>query len=104
MLYCSRKSHIPDGPGYQEKWYFTPGGHWSDGKGCYALSKSPSIAIPMRLKHTLSTGDTGFVVSKTKYATIGELLVRAAGPQTLTNLAAETSKKGMVQFASECPC
>ena len=20
-----RKSHIPDGPGYQEKWYFTPG-------------------------------------------------------------------------------
>lgn len=20
-----RKAHIPDGPGYQEKWYFTPG-------------------------------------------------------------------------------
>lgn len=38
-----RKSHIPDGPGYQEKWYFTP-------------------------------GDSGFVVSKTRYATIGCLI------------------------------
>ncbi len=35
-----RKSHIPDGPGYQEKYYFSP-------------------------------GDTGFVVSKTKFGTIG---------------------------------
>jgi len=35
-----RKSHIPDGPGYQEKYYFSP-------------------------------GDTGFKVSKTKYANIG---------------------------------
>ena len=35
-----RKSHIPDGTGYQEKFYFTP-------------------------------GDTGFTVTKTKYATIG---------------------------------
>jgi N-carbamoylputrescine amidase len=35
-----RKSHIPDGPGYQEKFYFSP-------------------------------GDTGFQVSKTRYATIG---------------------------------
>lgn len=35
-----RKTHIPDGPGYQEKYYFSP-------------------------------GDTGFVVSKTKFATIG---------------------------------
>ncbi len=25
MLGCYRKSHIPDGPGYQEKFYFTPG-------------------------------------------------------------------------------
>jgi N-carbamoylputrescine amidase len=35
-----RKTHIPDGPGYQEKYYFSP-------------------------------GDTGFVVSKTKFGTIG---------------------------------
>ena len=35
-----RKTHIPDGPGYQEKYYFSP-------------------------------GDTGFVVSDTKYGTIG---------------------------------
>jgi len=35
-----RKSHIPDGPGYQEKYYFSP-------------------------------GDTGFVVSKTSFGTIG---------------------------------
>ncbi|GIU66387.1 N-carbamoylputrescine amidase [Candidatus Phycosocius spiralis] len=35
-----RKSHIPDGPGYQEKYYFRP-------------------------------GDTGFMVWKTRYATIG---------------------------------
>jgi N-carbamoylputrescine amidase len=35
-----RKSHIPDGPGYQEKYYFSP-------------------------------GDTGFVVSKTKFGVIG---------------------------------
>ena len=35
-----RKSHIQDGPGYQEKYYFSP-------------------------------GDTGFVVSKTKFGTIG---------------------------------
>jgi len=35
-----RKSHIPDGQGYQEKFYFSP-------------------------------GDTGFQVSKTRYATIG---------------------------------
>ena len=35
-----RKSHIPDGPGYQEKYYFSP-------------------------------GDTGFKVSKTRYADIG---------------------------------
>lgn len=35
-----RKSHIPDGPGYQEKFYFSP-------------------------------GDTGFRVSKSRYATIG---------------------------------
>ena len=35
-----RKTHIPDGPGYQEKYYF-------------------------------SLGDTGFVVSDTKYGTIG---------------------------------
>ena len=35
-----RKTHIPDGPGYQEKYYFSP-------------------------------GDTGFVVSKTRYGTIG---------------------------------
>jgi len=35
-----RKSHIPDGPGYQEKFYFSP-------------------------------GDTGFQISKTRYATIG---------------------------------
>lgn len=35
-----RKTHIPDGPGYQEKYYFSP-------------------------------GDTGFKVSKTKFATIG---------------------------------
>ncbi|MGR4001177.1 MAG: N-carbamoylputrescine amidase [Alphaproteobacteria bacterium] len=25
ILGCYRKSHIPDGPGYQEKFYFTPG-------------------------------------------------------------------------------
>lgn len=25
VLDCYRKSHIPDGPGYQEKYYFTPG-------------------------------------------------------------------------------
>lgn len=25
VLGCYRKSHIPDGPGYQEKFYFTPG-------------------------------------------------------------------------------
>ncbi|MBU6297450.1 MAG: N-carbamoylputrescine amidase [Alphaproteobacteria bacterium] len=25
VLGCYRKSHIPDGPGYQEKYYFTPG-------------------------------------------------------------------------------
>ena len=35
-----RKSHIPDGPGYQEKYYFSP-------------------------------GDTGFVVSKTSFGSIG---------------------------------
>ncbi len=35
-----RKTHIPDGPGYQEKYYFSP-------------------------------GDTGFVVSDTKYGSIG---------------------------------
>jgi N-carbamoylputrescine amidase len=35
-----RKSHIPDGPGYQEKFYFSP-------------------------------GDTGFQISRTRYATIG---------------------------------
>lgn len=35
-----RKSHIPDGPGYQEKYYFSP-------------------------------GDTGFVVSKTRFGVIG---------------------------------
>jgi N-carbamoylputrescine amidase len=35
-----RKTHIPDGPGYQEKYYFSP-------------------------------GDTGFVVSETKYGTVG---------------------------------
>lgn len=35
-----RKTHIPDGPGYEEKYYFTP-------------------------------GDTGFMVWKTAYATIG---------------------------------
>lgn len=35
-----RKTHIPDGPGYQEKYYFSP-------------------------------GDTGFVVSKTRFGTIG---------------------------------
>jgi N-carbamoylputrescine amidase len=35
-----RKTHIPDGPGYQEKYYFSP-------------------------------GDTGFMVSKTKFAKIG---------------------------------
>lgn len=35
-----RKTHIPDGPGYQEKYYFSP-------------------------------GDTGFVVSETKFGTIG---------------------------------
>lgn len=25
VLGLYRKAHIPDGPGYQEKWYFTPG-------------------------------------------------------------------------------
>ncbi|MET4806339.1 N-carbamoylputrescine amidase [Limibacillus sp. MBR-115] len=40
LLNLYRKSHIPDGPGYQEKFYFNP-------------------------------GDTGFVASKTRYATIG---------------------------------
>ena len=35
-----RKTHIPDGPGYQEKYYFSP-------------------------------GDTGFVVSETKFGTVG---------------------------------
>jgi len=35
-----RKSHIPDGPGYQEKFYFSP-------------------------------GDTGFQISRTRYANIG---------------------------------
>lgn len=35
-----RKSHIPDGPGYQEKYYFSP-------------------------------GDTGFVLSKTRFGVIG---------------------------------
>jgi N-carbamoylputrescine amidase len=35
-----RKTHIPDGPGYQEKYYFSP-------------------------------GDTGFVVSKTRFGTVG---------------------------------
>jgi N-carbamoylputrescine amidase len=35
-----RKSHIPDGPGYQEKFYFSP-------------------------------GDTGFQISRTRYASIG---------------------------------
>jgi N-carbamoylputrescine amidase len=40
MVSHYRKSHIPDGPGYQEKFYFSP-------------------------------GDTGFQVSKTRYATIG---------------------------------
>jgi predicted amidohydrolase len=28
-----RKSHIPDGPGYQEKFYFSPGGDGADGGG-----------------------------------------------------------------------
>eukprot|EP00029_Vermamoeba_vermiformis_P003330 TRINITY_DN1371_c0_g1_i1.p1 TRINITY_DN1371_c0_g1~~TRINITY_DN1371_c0_g1_i1.p1 ORF type:complete len:294 (-),score=57.58 TRINITY_DN1371_c0_g1_i1:25-906(-) len=43
VLGVYRKSHIPDGPGYQEKYYF-------------------------------NSGDTGFKVWKTKYATIGVLI------------------------------
>lgn len=57
----------------------------------------------MALKHMLFTGDTGFVVSKTKYATIGEIPARAAGTHTLTNFAAETSKKSMAQFCTRVP-
>jgi N-carbamoylputrescine amidase len=36
-----RKSHIPDGPGYQEKWYFTPGDTGAD-----ALESSSAAYMP----------------------------------------------------------
>lgn len=38
-----RKSHIPDGPGYQEKWYFTPG---DTGALCTRVSSGRLQALP----------------------------------------------------------
>ncbi|MEM0989563.1 MAG: N-carbamoylputrescine amidase [Pseudomonadota bacterium] len=41
VLGCYRKSHIPDGPGYQEKFYFTPGNTgfqvWQTSVGCIGV-------------------------------------------------------------------
>lgn len=41
VLGCYRKTHIPDGPGYQEKFYFTPGDTgfkvWETAVGCIGV-------------------------------------------------------------------
>ncbi len=66
-----RKSHIPDGPGYQEKFYFTPGNvTWQQHIHFICTLGSSSLChINTFRRH--DAGDTGFKVWHTAYCCIG---------------------------------
>lgn len=57
-----RKSHIPDGPGYQEKFYFSPGDTVMNFR--FQFPSLIFFSIPHFYRQ-------GFKVWKTRYATIG---------------------------------
>ena len=45
-----RKSHIPDGPGYQEKYYFRPPTHWAPkvGGSKFSIVILNMVSIPIK--------------------------------------------------------